>query len=471
MPPLSGTQNKMKNWLDPLLNRKHVFLVVLSLVIVTLVFLHVRAVNGPWYFKWSWQRLDAWRAFGVTLLGATPFFAGQILYRRRPGLLPLALLSVSLSMFLLGLLCFATYRQQFDLGRISHIVESPSITSYYTIAARFSEGAEARSLARLLGEYPDLMPSFPFHGLTKPPGPVLFYYALISWLGVKSTTALAGGLLIGLLAAIGTPMVFLTLKRLLDDEEVAFCGASFYALSPCMSVFFPGFDQAYPLFTCGMALCWSQAIERRSLRHAAGFGLVLSVAIFWSYTMLTLGLFLGGYSVLAIVNQRGKNLGFVARCVAVSLGVVILCYGGLWLATGFDPLRTFTTAVEIQSKILLELGRPYPQTIFWDLYDFALGTGWISYPLAGFALLQRLRPMEWTRELQLSLLAVGQIVAVALTGLLQAEVARVWMPMLPLFMIPVGLELRDWKFGRRMAVYGCLWLALNAIYQNMIFIE
>lgn len=461
----------MTNWLDWLLRKKHVLLIALSLIIVILVFLHVRAVNGPWYFKWTWQRLDAWRAFGVTLVGVAPFFAGQILYRRRPQLLLVALLLVSLSMFMLGLLCATTHRQPTGLRRISHIVESPLITSYYSIAARFSEGAEAKPLAQLLREYPDLMSSFPLHGLTKPPGPALFYYALTQWLGVNSGTALAGGLLIGLLAAMGAPMVFLLLKHLLDDEEAAFCGVSFFALSPCLSVFFPEFDQIYPLFTCGMTLCWSLALRRRNLWYAAVFGLVLSMAVFWSYTMLTLGVFLGGYSVVTIINKRGRNVGFVARCVAISLGVVVLCYGGLWLATGFNPLRTFAMAVEIQSKLLPDLKRPYPQTIFWDLYDFALGTGWISYPLVGFALLQRMRPVVWTWELQVSLLAVGQVVAVAATGLLQAEVARVWMPLLPLLMIPVGLELRHWNFWSRMVVYGCLWLMLNAVYQNMIFIE
>lgn len=236
----------MTIWIESLLKRKRALLVILSFLITTLVFLHMRAVNGAWYFKWSWQRLNAAWAFGVTLLGVLPFFVGQALYRRwskqNPSLtlrVPCdCLLLVSLSTFLLGLLCTISYRQPRGLHRISHIVESHFITSYYTIAARFAEGAEAKPPAQLLREYPDLMPSFPFHGLTKPPGPVLFYYLLARWLGTGSRTALAGGLLVGLLAAMGVPMVFLLLRRLLEDAEAAFCGASFYAPAPCLAAFF-----------------------------------------------------------------------------------------------------------------------------------------------------------------------------------------------------------------------------------------
>jgi len=259
-------------WPELTPKRKLILLLVLSLTIVTLVFLHVRATNGPWYFKWSWQRLDSLRAFGVMLLGALPFFAGQMVYQRWRSLRA-ALLLAALSTFLLSLGGTTMYRQPVGLWHIAHRVESPFITSYFTVAARFAEGAQAKSLREVLANYPDLMPTFPFHALTKLPGPVLFYFALIKLLGAGAAP-LAGGLLVGALAALGVPMVYWLLKQLLADQEAAFCRASFFGLTPCLAVFFPAFDQIYP------------------------------------------------------------------------------------------------------------------QTIFWDLYDFALGTGWISYLLVGFAILR-----------------------------------------------------------------------------------
>ena len=106
---------------------------------------------------------------------------------------------------------------------------------------------------------------------------------------------------------------------------------------------------------------------------------------------------------------------------------------------------------------------------FWDLFDFALGAGWIGCLLAGLSVCRYAQPAFLKRELQIILLALAQILAVAVAGLLQAEVARVWIFMMPVLMIPVGLELQNWKFSRRLIAYSCLWLILNAIYQNMIF--
>ncbi|MGH9766843.1 MAG: hypothetical protein ACREAB_05345, partial [Blastocatellia bacterium] len=190
-----------------------------------------------------------------------------------------------------------------------------------------------------------------------------------------------------------------------------------------------------------------------------------------SYTMLVLGLFLGGYTVLMGVSKRWRNIGHITQCVVISLLVVALFYSLLWYLTGFNSASALMTAIDNQSKILPDLARSYPRTIFWDLFDFALGTGWISFLLAGLAVYRCACPVLLKRELQIILLALSQILAVAVTGLLQTETARVWIFMMPLLMIPVGLELRHWKFSYRIIAYFCLWLIFTAIYQNMIFIQ
>ena len=67
-------------------------------------------------------------------------------------------------------------------------------------------------------------------------------------------------------------------------------------------------------------------------------------------------------------------------------------------------------------------------------------------------------------------LCVVQVLVVALTGLLQTETARVWAFMLPLWMVPVGLELARWTWRGRAVAYACTWLLLAAAVQNMIFV-
>jgi len=171
------------NYREALSKKGLLLLLILSLAIVAMVFFHIKGMNGPWYFKWSWQRLNSPRTFVFTLIAAVPFFVGHYLHFRV--------------------------------------------------------------------------------------------------LGVNSTASLTGGLIVGALAAAGIPMTLLTLKRLFENTEAAFQGASFFALSPGLIVFFPEFDQIYPIFTCSMLLFWSTAVTRHSRLYAACFGLVLSLAIFW----------------------------------------------------------------------------------------------------------------------------------------------------------------------------------------------
>jgi hypothetical protein len=63
-----------------------------------------------------------------------------------------------------------------------------------------------------------------------------------------------------------------------------------------------------------------------------------------------------------------------------------------------------------------------------------------------------LQKLDW-----IVLLCLGQILVVAVGGLIPVETARVWLFMVPLLMLPVGLELSRWSSGGRMMVYVCLW--------------
>jgi hypothetical protein len=437
------------------------------------VFLHVKGMNGPGYFPWEWRRLSPGRSFAWMLLAAIPFFVGQYLYFRAPRLVRTALLLVAMSTFSLELVCAGLQSSPFSLRRISDVVESVQATSYFTIAASLCEGADARPLREWLREYWTLMPRFPGHGANKPPGPVLYYCFMTTRVGGHSTAALLGGLIVGLLAAAGVPLTFVMLRHLLGDPVAAFHGASFFGLCPGLIGFFPQWDQIYPLFTCGLVLFWSLALTTRApLRNAVGFGVVLSLALMWSYSLLVLGLFLAGYTIL--IATQGGGLDRIVRrmsaCAGTGLAAVVVIYGLLWFLSGFDPIATFTTALHNQSRNLRLLARPYPRTIPWDLFDFALGTGWISVLLVGFAI-DRARSAEiGRRERWLIVLVLAQIGAVAVTGLLQTETARVWLFMAPLLMIPVGVELQHWKRSHVLAAYAGLWLVTSAIVQNMVFI-
>jgi len=442
--------------------------ILFSIVVVTLVFLHVRHMNGPGYFPWEWRRLHPLPSFALIAAAMLPFCAGQLVYARSPRRVWRSLAAVAASTCVLQVVCAGLNNPPFDVHRISDVVESPSATGYYTIAADLFAGSHARPLREWLPAYATLMPSFPSHGQTKPPGPVLYYYAFINLFGSNSTAALAGGALVGVLAAAGVVCTFLLLEVLLENSAAAFHGASFFALCPGLLLFFPEFDQIYPIFTAAMLAWWSLAMKRRSILYAVAFGVALSAAIFWSYSLLLLGIFLAAYTIVGLTVDRATGPGWVLTCAAVAVLVVFAVYGTVWLAFGFDAVGTFRAAVANQARLLPPLHRPYPQTIFWDLFDFALGTGWVSALLVGFWLHRSARRAG--RDRLIALLALGQIASVAIVGLLQTETARVWIFMMPLAMIPIGLELQEWTARSRFAVYACLALVVAAIHQNMIFL-
>jgi hypothetical protein len=153
-----------------------------------------------------------------------------------------------------------------------------------------------------------------------------------------------------------------------------------------------------------------------------------------------------------------------AIALAVMLGTLLLMRVGLL----YDPIATFKAAWVNQHALLARYAdqRPYPQTILFDLTDFTLGSGWISVLLLAFYLV---RPDSRQRA-ALVVMAIVQLVIVAVAALLQSETARVWNFMLPLLMIPVGLELSRWPRSGRVAALAMLSLLLIAIYQNMTFL-
>jgi hypothetical protein len=53
---------------------------------------------------------------------------------------------------------------------------------------------------------------------------------------------------------------------------------------------------------------------------------------------------------------------------------------------------------------------------------------------------------------------------------LQGETARVWIFMLPLLLVPAGLELSTWPRNARMIGFGCLISLATLLSQNMVFV-
>lgn len=449
---------------------KPALILAVGVTLGTLVILHTRGLNGPWYWRWRWQRIDAFRLYPAMLLAAAPFFLGQWVHaRRRRTAAGLAL--VMLSTFGLELASIGMQMDPFNLDRIAWVIENPFATSYFLDACELVAADPHASFRTWMATYPQLIADFHLHTRFKPPGLLLYHVAFVELLGANRVAALVAGLVLGVLATGSVAATYLLLRQLCGDAEAAFCGASFFALCPSLVLFFPQFDQLYPIVACAMIGLWAVALARGSDRYAVGFGLVLALALFLSYIFLVLGVFLGGLALLRVADRGRRGLAGAARRGAVALTTVATAYALFWWASGFDPIATYRAAARLQVEGQQLLNRPYPLHVVFDILDFALGSGWISYLLVAYFLLGRPdpSPLAPTRR-RLVLLGFLQVLVVAVLGLLPGESARLWMLMYPLLMIPIGLELAGWGLWPRLAVYAVVWFLTTAVGQNMAFI-
>jgi len=435
---------------------------------VTLVIGHVGHINGPWYWKWPWRQLRAWPLYGLMAAAAVPFFIGQYFFQRwQNGKSAVWLLMIST----FALQIAAISQQRVGFSRVGAIVENSVNTSYYTAArVLVRQQEQGIKLSDWLSLYPDLMRYMQVHAKYKPPGLVLYYVAIIKLFGEGQVGQMIGGLLIGLAGSLTVPATYWMIRRLGRNASAAWCGASFMALCPSLILFLPQFDQFYPAVACVMVLAWCEALEEKHAGLAVLFGVVLMLATMMSYILLVMGLFLAVYTMLYAGRERLLGLNRAVQFSMVSVATFVGLYGLLWLATGFDPIATLRSANALQEKDLIPLMRPFPGHIPWDLYDFALGSGWISFVITALLFWRGWATLDRDGK-RLTFLALLQIGTVAATAFLPGETARLWLLLYPMLMVPTGFELSRWPALHRNAAYAALLLTTTAIAQNMTFLN
>jgi hypothetical protein len=342
---------------------------------------------------------------------------------------------------------------------ISDAVQHPLAISYYTDASALS------NFHGWLADFPSIMPMLSLHSKTKAPGNILFYMAFIKMLGHSERTALIAGIVMGAIATLAIPACFWFLRVLLEDATAAFLGACFLALCPGFVLFFPASDPSYAVLSCSIGACWIVALKRDSIAFSVATGALTAAILLVSFNVLVFGLFLAGYALLA----SGRTMSMIAKHAAVALSVCVVLCAVLWFATGYNPIATFTSAWRNQHALLAEHAneRPYPDTAWNDLFDFALGSGWISFLLAGYTIAACVRAGWSDGRTRVMLLCASVPVFVAISALLASETARVWNFMYPLLMAPVGMELARQRLAGRVVIFGSLALILAAVCRNM----
>ncbi|CAN5555880.1 hypothetical protein BH09PLA1_BH09PLA1_18940 [soil metagenome] len=428
-------------------------------------------LNGSPYFPWPYRdrsSLPALRFYVPMLLAAAPIIAAWFLPMRSRRSTPIAIALLMLGVFAMKLVSVYIMTAPMSFALLAEMVRSPTSTSYYTDAAAL------QTVSSPLEIYPEFLahPGLHLHTLSKPPGPVMFYFAFIRAMGFGDRSAIFAAIVIAAIAACSIPAMYALVKLFTADRATALIGATLLALCPGFILHFPPFDETYAILACALIGFWHLAISRNSRWFAILFGITLALATFVAYNLLVLGALLTAWSVrwIWIGEKRSREVSRIAALSLWALGVFVACYVALGLATGFNPIATFRTALANQNALLSQHAdqRPYPATIWFDLVDFALGFGWVVLLPAIFGivfLFRRNSQLFW-----ISVLGIALPVFVAIVALLQAETSRVWIFMLPTFLIPAAVEVKRWRVASRAIAYATMLLILLTIGHNMIFL-
>ena len=440
------------------------FVLLVGIAFACGVLAHVDALSGPAYWKWPWRNLGLARTLGMLAPPLALFLVGWPLVAREPvsrgrALAALAVLvTTNFSLQVLGILC-----HPHGLDFLKAIVQSPVATSYFS---------DAQTITHVTAWLRDFhLAHLGLHSATHPPGPILYYYVWLKWLG-PSTGALAGGLALGAIASLGVPVMYAFARLWTPDRRMRLFACAMYALLPALIVFLPEFDQIYPILAMLIVLTWVQALQG-SMRCATLLGVTLFVATFFAYNLLATGAFLALHGGYFLWRQRADPhaLHRLIRVALVALAVPTALYLALWFFTGFDPLRSFTHAVHAQNELPAMRYRSWLDGLLFAPYDFFLGSGMLVVPLLLLFARKLVSEFDWERSDQvLSLIALGTILIVDLSGLLRAETARVWLFLQPFAVVPAASELI--RLGRgRVAVFVLQWFITAVLLCNMIFIN
>ena len=466
----------------------------LTVAVCLAVFNHVHYINGPTapkQWQWPYRHRDIflqsclgalWRlALGGALIGG---IAWLIRRRMLPGVtrhwIGLAALFCWGVLFVWTNLITATPMR---LSHLPRVIKSQIWTSYFNVAQWIQSG-RLPPLGDTLERYSELLPQFPLHASTHPPGAVLSSYGLLRFFqshpalsmamgnfyqkigadpdlaGVEKftsddVTALSLGILVTLAGQLGVFPLFWLVKRALketDDtgqecsaERTAWVAALLWVHYPALVLMTPAFDLMHPALTLLCIYFTMRGLQDRPIAWGVALALLFMAGITFTFTLLLLAPMLCVMALLelcrradslrpkallqqaSLANPGGKSLWTL---VAVTVITCLLADLLLRHIFGIHLWRTFFAAIQLQNDVhLAKLNRTFQVWVFYNIWDFLLFAG---MPLAIFAIAWFARVFrEWWRKPATIVPSLAifplMVLVVDLSHQLSAETARVWL--------------------------------------------
>jgi hypothetical protein len=234
----------------------------------------------------------------------------------------------------------------------------------------------------------------------------------------------------------------------LDDEEARWIAVLLYALTPTVSMGVLHLDVAlYPLLACTSGVLIVKGVHERRWWMLLAGGVVLSLGLFTTFSLLGVAPLLVGWPVLAaLVDKRSRLLHRVRRGavdMALVLAGLIAVHLVFMLGWGYEPLVRYRDAMEFHAN-WFKVSR-----VRWLFGTPAQFFTWLGVPfLAAFswAVFRYLRPGRIWSPMGLYLaVALALMIVLDVVGHTRVEAQRLWAFWIPFLTIPAALSLRDWE--------------------------
>jgi hypothetical protein len=323
------------------------------------------------------------------------------------------------------------------------------------------------------------------------PGGLYWFLGICDRLFNGNVFLVSGSIII--VAAVSVPLLYLA-ARALVGRETSITAAALLACAPSFLIFGSGPDGLYCFLAAAIIALGIRATTGRWV-WALGAGFVLAVALTSSFTLAVLAVFLTGLAFAAGTSGRGWK-----RAAGGWVLIVITALAALavfQLVTGYEHLaafeRSYRAAQDLPSggdnvfKLIgraLGLGganlakpddRPYGFFVFGNLYSFFFMMGVPAAVLCCREIVRIIRD----RNVRGSLYGAATLGSAAvfllydLSGLTLGEVERVWLFLVPLFLIPAAVQLRRiarGPYGTEVLAVSLILCAAQALAYNVLML-
>lgn len=274
-----------------------------------------------------------------------------------------------------------------------------------------------------------------------------------------------------LLACAATVVPVYALARASLPASGAWAAACLWPIVPSAILFQPTADTAYPVLSAAALALASRAVKPGApgACWAIASGVVLAIGMQFTLAFLAIGFVV--FLVLLIQPLRvqgeapGGTHGWRFRAWAVGfvgLGFLALTLG-IWAASSANPFEIWWWNQVNHSRFYSEYPRSYLGWALINPLELAIGIGlptalWITLGIAGRS-----------RESIVSACALGTLALLTLSGRNLSEVARLWLPFMPLLLVAAGAAIHPREpVGKLLAITLLLVMIQTLVLQSTL---